>query len=74
MPTPHQALTPSFACLVMVDDQAQIVQAAPLLKRFVGQPLSNLTRWMSRTFPWYRVIPLPNEETHYAPELDEPPF
>jgi hypothetical protein len=33
---------------VTVDALSKIVSAAPIVRRFVGQPLSNLTRWMNK--------------------------
>jgi len=36
-----------------------IVEAAPIVRRFVGQPLSNLTDWLSRRFGGLMVERLP---------------
>lgn len=34
---------------VVVDDDTDIiVEAAPIVRKFVGQPFSNLARWMKR--------------------------
>ena len=33
---------------VEVDDAGIIRQAAPIVRKFIGQPVENLVRWMSR--------------------------
>jgi len=33
---------------VAVDDRQVIVEAAPIARKFVGQPLEHLERWMAR--------------------------
>jgi hypothetical protein len=36
---------PKFTVLVKTDATGTIVWAAPIVRRFIGQPLSNLERW-----------------------------
>lgn len=33
---------------ISTDEDERIVDAAPIVRRFIGQPLENLIRWMSR--------------------------
>lgn len=37
---------PNFVVFVEVDGAGLISTAAPLVRRFVGQPFENLTRWI----------------------------
>jgi hypothetical protein len=34
-----------FTVRVTTDDEGKIVKAAPLVRKFIGQPLANLLRW-----------------------------
>lgn len=43
-----QVITSSFVCLIVVNRQGTIIDAAPLLQRFIGQPYNNLIRWITR--------------------------
>lgn len=36
-----------FTVQVEVDDNGIITEGAPIVKKFVGQPIVNLTRWMN---------------------------
>jgi len=36
-----------FTCAV-VEFEGKIIETAPILKRFMGQPLENLRRWIAR--------------------------
>ena len=36
-----------FTCKYGVDDDGIIVESAPIIKRFLGQPESNLIKWAS---------------------------
>jgi hypothetical protein len=36
---------PSFTVRLVVNEHNVIVDAAPIVSRFIGQPLSNLERW-----------------------------
>lgn len=47
---------PKFTVLV-VTDQRQIVETAPLTRKFVGQPLANLVQWAKR-FGNTTIVPL----------------
>lgn len=51
--------TPQWTCLVVIDAQKHIVDAAPLLRRFVGQPASNLRRWTQAKGWQMEVVQLP---------------
>lgn len=37
-----------FTVLVVVDDNHIITEAAPIVRRFVGQPARNLKTWMEK--------------------------
>lgn len=37
-----------FCCAVITDKDERIVDAAPMLQRFCGQPVENLRRWVNR--------------------------
>lgn len=37
-----------FTVLVVEDDTGKIVEAAPIVVRFVGQPIENLLTWICR--------------------------
>lgn len=39
---------PSFNAGVVVDSAGKIVRAAPILRKFVGQPAANLVKWADR--------------------------
>ena len=36
---------PKFTVLVIIDDDRTIVGGAPYIRKFIGQPLGNLSRW-----------------------------
>ena len=36
---------PEFTVLVETDESGVIRKAAPIVRRFIGQPLANLQRW-----------------------------
>jgi len=38
--------TPGFTCAIATDEEDVIRQTPPILRRFVGQPRSNLTSWI----------------------------
>ena len=40
--------TPKFTVIVETDDAGIIRKAAPLVRKFVGQPLDNLLSWAAR--------------------------
>jgi hypothetical protein len=43
---------------VDVDDNDRIIDGAPVIKTFIGQPLKNLIRWMSRQAGFHvQVLP-----------------
>lgn len=44
----YRAQAPSFVCLVETNDDDFIVEAAPLLQRFIGQPLYHLKQWVEK--------------------------
>ena len=48
--------TPKFTCGVLVESGI-IIETAPFLRKFVGQPQSNLDYWVVKNFkkPRYRV-------------------
>jgi len=46
-----------FTCRVDVNDRGIIVDGAPIVARFRGQPFDNLRRWI-RKFPPVRVAAL----------------
>lgn len=48
-----------FTVRVDVDDAGVIRQAAPIVRKFIGQPLSNLLTWKRNT-EWVR---LPHKES-----------
>ncbi len=35
-----------FTVLVVVDERGYIIDTAPITRRFIGQPFTNLKRWM----------------------------
>lgn len=37
-----------FTCRVYTDERGTITWAAPIARRFVGQPLENLLNWMQQ--------------------------
>jgi len=37
-----------FTVWVQVDERAVITDAAPIVRRFIGQPLQNLKRWANK--------------------------
>ncbi len=39
--------TARFTCYVRTDKEGIIVETAPILKKFVGQPVQNLYNWIS---------------------------
>ena len=39
-----------FCNSVKVDDNDIILETAPIFKKFIGQPLSNLTFWVQKKF------------------------
>jgi len=41
--------TPSFTCVVWVSD-GKIVDAAPILRKFIGQGIDNLYKWITNKF------------------------
>lgn len=46
--------SPRMTIYVVTDLKGVIMQAAPIARRFVGQPLSNLRRWMKSHGSGYR--------------------
>ena len=40
--------SPRGTCFVGIDDNTIIVETAPLWRKFIGQPLRNLTRWLGK--------------------------
>jgi len=42
----HRLSTVKMTCAVYVEDEV-VTRTPPILRRFVGQPLNNLVRWMS---------------------------
>jgi len=39
---------PQMTVMVKTGEDRRIVEAAPIVRNFVGQPLDNLVRWMDR--------------------------
>ena len=46
-----------FTVRVACDERDMIIEAAPIVRRFVGQPLANLLRWAAK-FSGVRIEPL----------------
>lgn len=46
-----------FTVLVEVDADDVVRVAPPIVRRFIGQPVANLERWMER-MPGFRVVSL----------------
>jgi hypothetical protein len=44
-----------FCGYVKVDDNEIIIEAMFIIKIFIGQPLSNLTKWVSKKFGAYTL-------------------
>jgi hypothetical protein len=44
-----------FTVRVVTDEHGVITEAAPIVRRFIGQPLGNLTRWAAREIGGLRV-------------------
>lgn len=44
----HWLSTERMTVAVTTDDQGRITEAAPIVRKFVGQPLDNLIRWMEK--------------------------
>jgi len=43
--TRHWISCTAFTVRVVTDAQDKIVEAAPIVKKFLGQPIANLLRW-----------------------------
>lgn len=39
-----------FTCGVEIDDEGIIIKCAPIVKRFKGQGIENLSKWMKKKF------------------------
>jgi hypothetical protein len=39
-----------FCGYIKVDDNKILIEAMPIFQKFIGQPLSNLTTWVSKKF------------------------
>lgn len=50
----------TMTCTVATDANGTVVEAAPILRKFLGQPVGNLERWVRR-FPKARIEPLEHE-------------
>ena len=51
---------------VLVDERGLIIEAAPMVKRFCGQPVNNLVAWMRKRFgPVTTECTFNVEETHH---------
>lgn len=37
-----------ITCLVVTDDRDIVIDAAPILRKFIGQPAKNVGRWMRK--------------------------
>jgi hypothetical protein len=44
-----------FCGYVKIDDNEIIIDAMFIIKKFIGQPLSNLTSWVSKKFGTYTL-------------------
>jgi hypothetical protein len=38
----------SMTVRVVVNEHGAVVESAPIVQKFIGQPLQNLTKWMNR--------------------------
>ena len=45
--------TKSFTCSIDVRDNI-VTNPAPILKKFNGQPISNLFKWINKNFPTFK--------------------
>lgn len=61
--------TEFFTCMVEVNEYDNIVDTAPILKRFIGQPLENLKKWLNKRFSDIRIVNL--SDIYIAPEAIE---
>lgn len=57
--------TPNFTCAVAVENQT-IVDAPPILRRFIGQPAKNLGNWLRSTGQPARFERIDNYDHIYA--------
>lgn len=48
----YQLDSAKFCCYVKVDAAGLLIEAAPVFTKFIGQPLSNLTSWVSKKFKY----------------------
>lgn len=42
---------PKMTVAVRLDTEGRIVEGAPIVRKFTGQPFANLFRWMNRMGP-----------------------
>ena len=47
--------TRSFACVVITDEEDIIVEIAPILGRFIGQPFKNVEKWLIKNKIYFKI-------------------
>lgn len=62
--TTYRLSSRKMTVAVDVDEQSTIQAGAPVIHRFVGQPLAHLVRWMQQQggFEMEQVLPMPTSE------------
>lgn len=62
--TTYRLSSKRMTVAVDVDEQSIIREAAPVVRRFLGQPLAHLVRWMQQQgeFEMQQVLPAPEGE------------
>lgn len=41
-----------FCGYIKVDDEGILIESIPIVRKFIGQPLKNLTKWVSSHFEY----------------------
>jgi|ADurb_Gly_03_Slu_FD_contig_21_131823_length_263_multi_3_in_0_out_0_1 hypothetical protein len=52
-----------FTCLVETNEYDTIIETAPILQKFVGQNLNNLTDWMNKKFSDTEILNLKDQKS-----------
>jgi hypothetical protein len=47
---------------VITDDNGVIIETAPIFQKFIGQPISNLTKWIEKKFGKYTLKEINKEK------------
>lgn len=52
----------AFTCGVETDFEHKIINSAPILQKFKGQSLTNLTYWLDKKFREYKIVLLKGDK------------